>query len=295
MGKREVKKGRRGCLVPSALLAALLFWVPLELYLSNNVLKTEEVTVLSDRLPAPFDGFRILHLSDLHEKTFGKDNEDLISRAKKASPDIIAITGDLLDTEDGLAYAEKLLPELTAIAPVYYVTGNHEWAADGKTAYLGNNRLIARLERTVSDSGAVWLDSDFTRLEKGGAGIILAGLCDPINRSAPKIHDLRQTVESEHGGEPFSILLSHRYELDYTDAGFDVVLAGHAHGGVVRLPFTDGLIGPGPPQRTWFPKGTSGVTQRGGTQVVVSRGLGDTYAPRFLNRPQALVVVLGMR
>jgi hypothetical protein len=304
MGKREEAKSkrRRGCLIPAVLIAALMLWVPAELYLSNNVLKTEEVTVHSARLPASFDGFRILHLSDLHEKTFGTGNQELIRKAEEAVPDIIAITGDMLDTEGGLAYAQQLLPKLTAIAPVYYVTGNHEWAADGKTAHLGSGRLISRLEQAVTDSGAVWLDSTYIELgccqfprlnckllSVSHQPIILAGLCDPLNRAAPDIRTLRQMVADRHGGEHFSVLLSHRHDLDYTGSGFDVVLAGHAHGGVVRIPFTDGLIGPA---REWFPKDTSGVLSRGGTQTAVSRGLGDTYAPRFLNRPHMPVVVL---
>jgi len=284
VGKREVvTKKLRGRLIAAAVLAAFLFWVPIELYLSNNVLKTEEVTVRSDRLPASFEGFRILHLSDLHEKTFGKDNEPLISRAKKAEPDIIAITGDMIDSEEGLAYAEKLLPELTAIAPVYYVTGNHEWAADGHTAYLGRNRLIARLENAVVEAGGVWLDSTVVSIERDGEAIAIAGLCDPLNREGVKLRDLETMAESF----PFSVLLRHRNDI--IDCAFDVALTGHAHGGVVRLPFTDGLIGP---DREWFPKGTSGVLSNGGVQTVISRGLGDTYAPRFLNRPQMLVVVL---
>ena len=289
MGKREEIKSRRqwGCLIPAALLVVLLFCIPLELYLSNNALSSEEITVLSDRLPAAFDGLRILQLSDLHEKTFGSDNEKLLSGASELTPDIIAITGDMIDSELGLTYAEKLLPKLTAIAPVYFVTGNHEWAADGKTAYLGRNRLINRLQTTVEESGAVWLDSSLIPLERGGESIILAGVSDPINRAAPGINALRQMADNEYGQELFTVLLSHRHDKDYT--GFDVVLAGHAHGGVIRLPFTDGLIGP---DREWFPKDTSGVLTRNGTQVVVSRGLGDTYAPRFLNRPQMLLVTL---
>jgi hypothetical protein len=281
-GKRVEKTKRRhkGLKIFLFALAALLFWIPVELHLSNNAPRTEYVTVRSSRLPEAFDGFRILHLSDLHEKVFGKDNETLLKMARDAKPDVIAVTGDLIDSPDGLSYAQTLLPKLTAIAPVYYVTGNHEWAADGKTAYMGRNRLITQLQTVVEESGAIWLDSAFVSL---GEGFVLAGLSDQLNRTAPGAHQLRQMIE----GDPFTVLLSHRHDFYY--GGFDVALAGHAHGGVVRLPFTDGLIGPA---REWFPKGTSGVLRSGGAQVVVSRGLGDTYFPRFLNRPQVLAVTL---
>ncbi|MDR0326105.1 MAG: metallophosphoesterase [Oscillospiraceae bacterium] len=287
---REKRRRSKGCLVTLILLAAVLFWLPTELYLSNNAPRTEHITVRSSRLPAAFDGFRILHLSDLHEKGFGNGNETLLRMARDAKPDVIAVTGDLIDSAEALYYAETLLPALTSIAPVYYVTGNHEWAADGKTAHAGRNRLITRLETVVWDSGAVWLDSGYDTLERGGERILLAGLCDPNGpRSEPNVHELRQRIDAEHGDSPFTVLLSHRHDLDYTGAGFDVVLTGHAHGGVVRLPFTDGLIGP---DREWFPRGTSGVLSQGGVSVVVNRGLGDTYFPRFLNRPQVLVVTL---
>ncbi|MCL1807947.1 MAG: metallophosphoesterase [Oscillospiraceae bacterium] len=285
--KRRISKSG---LIAIVITAALLFWIPLELHLSNNAPGTETVTVRSNRLPEAFDGFRIVQLSDLHQKTFGKDNETLLGLVRDAKPDMIALTGDLIDSVEAFSYAVELLPKLTAIAPVYYVTGNHEWSADGKTAYMGRNRLITRLEDAVTESGGVWLDSSFCTLERGGERIILAGLCDPNGpRTEPNVHELRQMIEREQDAELFSLLLSHRHDIDYTHSGFDVVLSGHAHGGVIRLPFTDGLRGPA---REWFPKGTSGLLRQGDTQVVVSRGLGDTYFPRFLNRPQVVVVVL---
>ncbi|MDR0293489.1 MAG: metallophosphoesterase [Oscillospiraceae bacterium] len=286
-GKRELPGRKRR--IPAALIlfALFLLWIPLELYLSNNAPRTEAVTVRLPRLPAAFDGARILHLSDMHEKVFGKDNETLLRMAEKASPDIIAVTGDFIQSPEGLAYAENLLPRLTAVAPVYYVTGNHEWAND-------NNRthLIQRLKAIVEGCGGVWLDSSFTIWERGGEPVVLAGLCDPNGpRAEPDAGELRRQIDAAAGGGLFTILLSHRHDRIsvYAAAGFDVVLAGHAHGGVVRLPFTDGLIGP---DRDWFPKGTSGVLAAGDTRVVVSRGVGDTYFPRFLNRPQVLVVTL---
>jgi hypothetical protein len=289
-GSRELpRRPARRRLVPVFIAAAVLFWIPIELHLSNNAPRTEHVTLRSSRLPEAFGGFRIVVLSDLHEKSFGSGNETLLRMVRAADPGVIAITGDLIDSEAGMSYAEALFPKLTAIAPVFYVTGNHEWAADGKTASAGSNRLISRLERCVTASGAVWLDSSFQLFDHNGSSILLAGLSDPINRAAPNVRALRQNIDEHHGGEVFSVLLSHRHDIDYSASGFDAVLAGHAHGGVVRVPLAGGLIGP---NREWFPKYTSGIYTIGSLQLVVSRGLGDTYAPRFLNRPQVLVVTL---
>jgi len=263
---------------------ALLMWVPAELFLSANVPRLEYLTLSDQTLPSSFDGLRILHLSDLHEKSFGQDNVLLLKLARDAKPDIIAVTGDLIQSPEGLPYAGQLLPELTAIAPVYYVTGNHEWAADNSST-----RLIARLRGIVADSGAVWLDSSFLRIERGGESIVLAGVCDRNGpRNEPVITELYRDIRDAYG-DAFTVLLNHRHDAPYAGTGYGLVLAGHAHGGVVRLPFTDGLIGPA---REWFPQGTSGIVYFGGTPVVVSRGLGDTYFPRFLNRPQALAVTL---
>ena len=286
-GKREEEKRRRGKGGKIALIlaAAVLFWVPTELYLSNNAPRDERVTVCAPGLPAAFEGFCILHLSDLHEKAFGRDNEALLRLAESAKPDVIAVTGDLIQSVEGLAYAEALLPRLVAIAPVYYVTGNHEWSVDNS-----RTRLIAQLRGVLEGCGGSWLDSSFTELERGGNRILLAGLCDPNGpRSEPNAEELRRRIGAAYGGGLFTVLLSHRHDIDYAAAGFDVVLSGHAHGGVVRLPFTDGLIGP---DREWFPRGTAGVVREGRTSVVISRGLGDTYFPRFLNRPQVLAVTL---
>jgi predicted MPP superfamily phosphohydrolase len=290
-GKRAAARKRRGCLIPVALCIAVLFWVPIELYLSNNAPRTERVTVADERLPAAFDGFRVLHLSDLHEKTFGEGNGDLIQAARDAKPDIIAVTGDLIQSREGLPYAKRTLTALAAVAPVYYVTGNHEWAADWNAPREGGERLTPDLRQTVRDAGAVWLDSAYQSLELGGEVLILAGLCDPNGPSdAMSAETLRANIDAAYpGGSPFTLLLAHRHDRAEEYAGFDVVLSGHAHGGVVRLPFTDGLIGP---DREWFPQGASGVVTQGETSVVVSRGLGDTYFPRFLNRPQVLVVTL---
>ncbi|MDR1693358.1 MAG: metallophosphoesterase [Oscillospiraceae bacterium] len=291
-GKRAAPRKKRGCLFPILLISGFLFWVPVELYLSNNVLRTEQVTVASPRLPAAFDGFRVLHLSDLHEKTFGADNADLIRAARAAAPDLIAVTGDLIQSREGLRLADRILRELAAIAPVYYVTGNHEWAADWNAPRTGGERLTPDLRETMRDAGAVWLDSSFETLGRDGGTMLIAGLCDPNGPAAAMtLGELRAEIDAARPDDPFTLLLAHRHDRaeEYAGAGFDIVLTGHAHGGVIRPPFTDGLIGP---DRDWFPRGTSGVVTEGGTSVVVSRGLGDTYVPRFLNRPQVLVVTL---
>lgn len=290
-GKR-VEKSRPGCLIVVFLIIAFIVWIPLELFLSNNVLRRTNITVTSEYLPEWADSMKIVHLSDLHEKLFGDNNSDLIKMVEKAQPDIIAVTGDMLQSLEGLDYVRSLAPKLRAIAPVYYVTGNHEWAVDWTSSREGGERLTPALKNLLEESGIVYLDSSYLPL---GDGMVIAGLCDPNGpsgeASAGTLHGL---IEKDYGSGVFTVLLSHRYDMfsEYVSAGFDLVLAGHAHGGVVRLPFTDGLIGPG---REWLPTMTSGANTDGRTTMIVSRGIGDTDFPRFLNRPEVITITLKRR
>ena len=256
---------------------------------SNTRIVTTEYELVYSTLPEPFDGFRITALSDIHASNFGQDNEKLISKIKATQPDAIAITGDLIDryinkvsADEQLRRAKALVRALTPIAPVYYITGNHEWASGHP------HDLFSALQET----DVTILRNKYISFETGGASIIIAGTDDrngPAGMITPKAF-IENIYEQET--DPFIVLLEHRndnLEL-YSALGVPLVLCGHAHGGIVRLPFTDGLIGPA---RELFPTHTSGVYTQGGTSMLVSRGIGNhTGAPRFLNNPQIVVAVL---
>ena len=272
------------------MILLLLILICLIMLIDSNVrIVTTEFELSYNTLPRAFDGFRITALSDIHSISFGKDNENLISKIKATHPDIIAITGDFVDgyvdkvpAVEQLRRAKSLVNALTSIAPVYYVTGNHEWASGYPM------ELITMLR----DSDVTVLRNRYISVERGGTSIIIAGTDDrngPAGMSKP-----REFIESIYEQEinPFVILLEHRndnLEL-YSSLGVPLVLCGHAHGGMVRLPFTDGLVGP---SREFLPSFTSGVYSQGGTNLLVSRGLGNhTGAPRFLNNPQIVVATL---
>jgi len=258
------------------------------LYDGNTRIVTTEYEMQLRKLPPSFDGFRIVVLSDVHSAVFGDSNELLVSKVKAAEPDIIAITGDLIDGYEKLAadiqleIAETLVTSLTPIAPVYYVTGNHEW----------DSKSIRPLLTMLEERGVNILRNKYTLLESAGDKIVLAGTDDP-NGPADMIKPqefIEKIAEAE--GDRLIVLLEHRNgRLPlYSLLGVDLVLSGHAHGGIIRLPFTDGLIGP---QRDWFPTYTSGVYTLENTSMVVSRGLGNhTGWPRIFNNPQLVVVVL---
>lgn len=257
------------------LILALVIW----LLWANTAIEVNEWTIESADIPEQFGGFRIAQVSDLHNAEFGRGNETLLKLLRESEPDIIVITGDLIDSRNtdlqiALAFAEKAVQ----IAPCYYVSGNHESRISGWAA----------LRKGLSDAGVTVLEDRSVTLERSGGTLTLVGLADPDFRG-PFVAGLREMSGQQEG---YTILLSHRpeyFEL-YADCGVDLVFSGHAHGGQVRLPFVGGLIAPG---QGLFPEYDSGLYRQGGTVMLVSRGLGNSIAPLRVNdRPEILVAVL---
>jgi hypothetical protein len=245
---------------------------------------SEEIPVTDEKLPDAFAGLRIALVSDMQSAQFGEDNETLLAAVAALEPDLIAITGDLVDRyHTDLTMVEPLCTGLAAIAPTYYVTGNHEWA-------LGT-AAVRELKQTISDCGVTVLSNQYLTLEREGESIVLAGIDDPNGYADQKT--LAQLMTEIRGdlGDPYVVLLAHRNDGElYAECGVDLTLCGHAHGGIIRLPFTDGLLST---DRTLFPTWTSGLYQLERGQMVVSRGLGNSGSTvRLFNRPHLPVVIL---
>ena len=252
---------------------------------SNRSLQVERFTFTSSRLPQGFDGCIIVQLTDLHGAEFGENNQDLIDQVRALSPDYIFLTGDLLDRfrETPHSYAVDLGAALAAIAPTYFVTGNHEWALPH----------VPDLKDGLEAAGVTVLDNRFVTLDRGGDQILLAGVDDPNGYADQKTpEELAQEVRAAWG-DGFWILLAHRNNLfprQYSLLGADLVIAGHGHGGMIRLPFTDGLISV---ERTLFPSYTAGFYEENGSTALISRGLGNSGPSfRLFNRPQIAVLTL---
>ena len=267
-------------LLAAALLAVWFVW-------QQESIVTETYEVGSDRLPAAFDGLRIVHLSDLHGKQFGENNARLLEAVAGLEPDLIAITGDLIDREEQLAGVPALAAGLAAIAPTYYVTGNHEWAV----------RRVSELKQTLADWGVTVLTNDYVVLERAGERLVVAGADDPNGPADQKTAiQLRAEIAADLGEEVYTVLLSHRDSVDdYAAWGYDLVLCGHGHGGIFRIPILDqGLLST---DRTLFPEYDGGLYElEGGTACVISRGLGSNTVPfrafRLFNRPDLPLVIL---
>ena len=246
---------------------------------SNLRLVTTEYELAFPELPAGFDGFRVVQLSDIHGAVYGRDNVRLLRAVERARPDLIAITGDLADADSDLADVEALLTELTRLAPVYYVTGNHEWS-DG---------LLPALKPMLERQGVRYLSNEYVLLEREGDTVVLAGVDDPNGYATqPKPPEVADTLPENS----FRILLGHRNDwlTKYPELPVDLILCGHAHGGLVRLPFLGGVLGRG---RELFPDYTAGVYDSGRCRMVVSRGVGPIMGlPRFWNNPELVAVTL---
>ena len=246
---------------------------------SNLRLVTAEYELSYAALPEEFDGFCIVQLSDLHGAVFGENNARLLERVREVKPDLIALTGDLADRDTRLADVDALLAELTGLAPVYYVSGNHEWTSG----------LIGPLEAMFERHGVRYLRNEYVTLRRGEGEIILAGVEDPngwVEQPKP------DAVAAALPEGSFRVLLGHRnyWVTEYPDLPVDLILCGHAHGGVIRLPFVGGLLDH---HGTFFPEYVDGVFLSGRYRMVVSRGLGSTGGvPRFLNNPEIVAVTL---
>ena len=285
--RRRTRKKRRH---PLAWLAALVvlavggwFWFQWQCW----GLQVTRTGAALKRLPGEFDGYRIVHLSDLHGHEYGQGSEELLALVREQEPDLIVVTGDLIDQESQLEMIPALAQGLSDIAPSYYVTGNHEWG-------LGTG-TVKELKGLLSQYGVTPLSNQYELLERGGAQIVLAGIDDPNGYADQKTpEELFAEIENNAPGL-FTLLLAHRNDHfgQYAAAGYDFVLSGHGHGGIVRLPFLGGLLGT---NRQFFPDWTAGVYTLGDSTLFVSRGLGNNTVPfqgfRLFNRPELAVVTL---
>ncbi|MED1266561.1 metallophosphoesterase [Bacillus mycoides] len=270
------------------LIIGILVGISIFLYLQNNLISITEVKITSSKIPSSFKGFKILQISDLHNKKFGDNQETLIQKVKSINPDIIAITGDLIDSKSyDPEVSMELIRELVKKYPVYFVTGNHEkWS--GK---------YNDLEKELKQHHVTVLRNEHVSIQIGGQDIHILGIDDPEfvtgNRDGGNVvKDEIIKAKFEMQPDTYNVLLSHRPEFltEYADEQIDLVLSGHAHGGQVRLPFIGGLVAP---NQGILPTYTAGLYEKQNTSMVVSRGLGNSIIPqRIFNRPELVVVQL---
>ena len=273
--------GKKQWLLAVACMVILFMWI---LY-GNSKLVITDYQVSSDRIPESFDGFRIVQISDLHNARFGKENEKLLERLSHAEPDVIVLTGDLVDSRrTDLDIALSFASEAVQIAPVYYVPGNHE----------ARIPEYEQLKSDLTEAGVTVLENQKVQLDRDGMNITLMGIPDPSFATDYLLGDSRavaaQAIKNlQNKTDGYTVLLSHRPELFdiYVAEEVDLVFSGHAHGGQFRFPFIGGLFAP---NQGFFPEYDAGQLQRENTTMIVSRGVGNSILPVRINNPPEIVV-----
>lgn len=266
-----------------ALVVALIL-VILWMVWENRALVRTDYEVTSSNLPQAFDGYRIVQISDLHNTRFGKENGRLLETIRAAQPDIIAITGDFIDSRwTRVEVALEFAKEAVKIAPCYYVTGNHELRDDALEELLDGLR----------SAGVTVLRGEAVQLHKEDQWIHLVGIDDItlVSKKQKMESVVARQMLKHFVSEHYTMVLSHRPEAFdvYSDLGFDLVLTGHTHGGQIRLPWLGGLFASG----EFFPEYDAGLFQQDATAMVISRGLGNSLFPvRINNRPEVVVITL---
>lgn len=258
-------------------ITAVLLAVLLDL-LSARQIRVTKYTVSCDGLPETFSGFRIALISDLHG-AFLDDGGAALTRAVSGA-DIIAVTGDLFDRNTQLEHLTPAMEALCQTAPVYYVSGNHEWTVDCRQEVWADMR----------DAGVIFLENEWIHLTRQDGQITLIGIQDP---NGPADRKRPETVMEEASATgSFSIVLYHRNTEPqvWGPLGANLVLSGHGHGGLVRLPWIGGLADT---DRGLFPRYDGGIYQVAGATLAVSRGLGNNPGTfRLFNGPEILMLTL---
>ena len=253
------------------------------LYIKYNV-NTLEVTkyvVENKKVPKEFDGYNIVQISDLHSKLFGENNKKLIQKIKSLNPDIVVVTGDLIDGENNnYNVALDFMKEISKLYRVFYIIGNHEQKSlikKYKDEYKDYFNKLHQID-------FVNLDNNKVEIVKGDSNINLYGLTVPYS-CYKYLFDNQETtsidinfLEEKLGKvdrEQFNILLAHTpfYFDEYEKWGADLTLCGHVHGGIVRLPLVGGLLSP---DRKFFPKYDLGEYTKNKSTMIVSKGLGGS-------------------
>jgi len=273
--------GKIPALLMSVFLMAFLIW-------QNNDVVVTKYEYVGKRLPKGFNGLKILHISDLHNKNFGGR---IFDKIKDINPDIIVITGDLIDRRrTNISVAAELVKNMAKTAPVYYASGNHEQLSG----------RYSEIRDTLIGLNVNVLDNSCILLNKNGDVISVSGIIDPSVNFGNKNYNPKRNIvyvkssinEAVEDKKLFNILLSHRPEYFdvYEEEEVDLVFSGHAHGGQIRIPFLGGILSP---DQGFFPEYSEGMHSLGETTMVVSRGLGNSLFPfRVFNRPELVVVTL---
>lgn len=267
--------------------AAIIICGAILIYYWTVCVQLNRIEVQNKRIPKAFEGTKIIQLSDLQNSKFPRFYDKIAKLVFAQKPDCIVFTGDIIDRRKyNIKNAEEFLIKLHGIAPIYFVSGNHE-------AWCGKYDEVCEL---LHKYGVHILSDTSVDFIKNNSKITLYGADDPgfitHDKSGAHCNEFVERLHKIRHDDSYSILLTHRPEyIDaYADCGYDLALCGHAHGGQFRLPFIGALYAP---HQGLFPKLTDGVHKRKNTTEIINRGLGSgKFQFRTFNRPEIILITL---
>jgi uncharacterized protein len=265
--------------------------------------ETLEITryeIENNKIPKEFDNFKIVQVSDLHNKSFGKNNEKLLNKIDSENPDIVVITGDLVEGDNkNFHVALKFLDKLVKKYKVYHIIGNHEQKSLIKKYKEEYKNYFKELDKKP----IINLNNEKVTLSKDNSMINIYGFVIPLDyypyffknfKNRKKRLEDKFIVKSlgALNKSDYNLMLAHTpfFFEDYEEYGADLVLAGHVHGGIIRLPILGGLLSP---NREFFPKYDFGKYEKNDTTMILSKGLGGSKVLiRFNCKPEIVSITL---
>lgn len=272
------------------IIAMIILLLGLYLYLENATLQVTKFDITNSKIPKDFNNYIIIQVSDFHNTTSEKLYNYLVKEIETQKPNIIALTGDLIDSrKTDINAAINFLKDIKDIAPIYYVTGNHEARVSE----------YSKLKEQMNILGVNILENKAIAIRKNNSTLNLIGINDPSFANENTVSDneiIRTEINNlDYDKDIYTILLSHRPEVfnTYVSEKIDLVFTGHAHGGQIRIPFIGGVVAP---NQGFLPEYTSGKYEENNTTMIVSRGIGNSIFPfRINNRPELVVIKLNSK
>lgn len=270
-----------------SIIIVIIVLSSLYLYYENTKLQVSNYNIINHNIPVDFNNYKIVQISDFHNTKSKTLTNDLIEEIKGQKPNIIVLTGDLIDSnKTDVEVAINFIKKINNIAPIYYVSGNHEASISSYT----------KIKEQLVENKVIILDNKTEVLKINESEINLIGINDPQMVYECFVSDSEiikvELDNAKYDDNKYNILLSHRPELfdTYVEKELDLVLVGHAHGGQIRIPFMGGIVAP---NQGFFPKYTSGIFEERKTTMVVNRGIGNSILPfRINNRPELVVITI---
>ncbi len=270
-----------------SIIIVIIVLSSLYLYYENTKLQVSNYNIINHNIPVDFNNYKIVQISDFHNTKSKTLTNDLIEEIKEQKPNIIVLTGDLIDSnKTDVEVAINFIKKINNIAPIYYVSGNHEASISSYT----------KIKEQLVENKVIILDNKTEVLKINESEINLIGIDDPRMVYESFVSDSEiikvELDNAKYDDNKYNILLSHRPELfdTYVEKELDLVLVGHAHGGQIRIPFIGGIVAP---NQGFFPKYTSGIFEESKTTMVINRGIGNSILPfRINNRPELVVITI---